>query len=198
MHWLFKTRVVFNTIYIWNKVTHSTHSILGAPLGEHKAPTNFFHSDRSWASHRLSFHVFPAVFISSSMVLRQVPSGLPRCLFPGGAHAGLSSCEGHGQATSTVFFSPPERCCSSLCASRSPHCTPFLATWLSIFSVSISLRSPEVCSPTSCWFSTSLRRREELNVRWTGRFWAWFWYWELWTSKCCSVSWTPELREQFW
>ena len=39
-----------------------THSILGAPLGEHKAPTNFFHSDRSWASHRSSFHVFPAVF----------------------------------------------------------------------------------------------------------------------------------------
>ena len=48
--------------------------------GEHKAPTNFFHSDRSWASHRSSFHVFPAVSISSSMVLRQVPSGLPRCL----------------------------------------------------------------------------------------------------------------------
>ena len=84
-------------------ITHSTHSILGVPLGEHKAPTNFFHSDQSWA-------------ISSSMVLRQVPSGLPRCLFPGApttapcADAGLSSCEGHGQATSTVFFSPPERC----------------------------------------------------------------------------------------
>ena len=111
-----------------------THPILVAPLGEHKAPTNFFHSDRSWASHRSSFHVFPAVSISSSMVLRQVPSGLPRCLLPGApkttprADAGLSSCEGHGQATSTVFFSPPERCCSSLCASRSPHCTPFLAT----------------------------------------------------------------------
>ena len=68
-----------------------THSILGAPLGEHKAPTNFFHSDRSWASHRSSFHVFPAVFISSSMVLRQVPSGLPRCLFPGGAQDSASS-----------------------------------------------------------------------------------------------------------
>ena len=68
-----------------------THSILGAPLGEHKAPTNFFHSDRSWASHRSSFHVFPAVFISSSMVLRQVPSGLPRCLFPGGAQESASS-----------------------------------------------------------------------------------------------------------
>ena len=26
------------------------------------------------------------------------------------AGAGLSSCKGHGQATSTVFFSPPERC----------------------------------------------------------------------------------------
>ena len=68
-----------------------THSILGAPLGEHRAPTNFFHSDRSWASHRSSFHVFPAVFISSSMVLRQVPSGLPRCLFPGGAQDSASS-----------------------------------------------------------------------------------------------------------
>ena len=67
------------------------HSILGAPLGEHKAPTNFFHSDRSWASHRSSFHVFSAVFISSSMVLRQVPSGLPRCLFPGGAQDSASS-----------------------------------------------------------------------------------------------------------
>ena len=43
------------------------------------------------------------------------------------AGAGLCSCEGHGQATSTVFFSPPERCYSPLCASRSPHCTPFLA-----------------------------------------------------------------------
>ena len=68
-----------------------THSILGAPLGEHKAPTNFFHSDLSWASHRSSFHVFPAVFISSSMVLRQLPSGLPRCLFPGGAQDSASS-----------------------------------------------------------------------------------------------------------
>ena len=68
-----------------------THSILGAPLGEHKAPTTFFHSDRSWASQRSSFHVFPAVFISSSMVLRQVPSGLPRCLFPGGAQDSASS-----------------------------------------------------------------------------------------------------------
>ena len=68
-----------------------THSILGAPLGEHKAPTNFFHLDRSWASHRSLFHLFPAVFISFSMVLRQVPSGLPRCLFSGGAQESASS-----------------------------------------------------------------------------------------------------------
>ena len=50
-------------------------------------------SEPRWGSirHRSSFHVFPAVFISSSMVLRQVPSGLPRCLFPGGAQDSASS-----------------------------------------------------------------------------------------------------------
>ena len=36
---------------------------------------------------------FAAVFISSLMVLRQVPSGLPRCLFPGGTQdSALSGC----------------------------------------------------------------------------------------------------------
>ena len=54
-------------------------------LEEHKAPTRFFQPVLSWASHRSSFQVFPASFISSSTVLLHVPRGLPLFLFPGGA-----------------------------------------------------------------------------------------------------------------
>ena len=53
---------------------------------EHKAPTNLLQPSLSWASQLISFHVLPSVAISSSNVLCQVPSGLPLCLFPGGAH----------------------------------------------------------------------------------------------------------------
>ena len=83
------------------------------------------------AARSTSFQLFPSRPRWSSAKCRVVcpgassqgaPKTTPR------ADAGLSSCEGHGQAMSTVFFSPPERCCSSLCASRSRHCTPFLAT----------------------------------------------------------------------
>ena len=125
------------TLYHFFSVLHNSQSVSQSSeprWGEHKAPTNFFHSDRSWASHRSSFHsfqLFPSRPRWSSAKCRVIcpgassqgaPKTTPR------ADAGLSSCEGHGQATSTVFFSHPERCCSSQCASRSPHCTPFLAT----------------------------------------------------------------------
>ena len=53
---------------------------------EHKALTKPLHSSRSWAIFSISFRVLPAFFISSSMVLRYVPSGLPPLLFPGGVN----------------------------------------------------------------------------------------------------------------
>ena len=165
--------VLLKTPPKYRKLTHSlTHSILGAPLGEHKAPTNFFHSDRSWASHRSSFHFFSAVFISSSMVLCQVPSGLPRCLFPGGAQDSVSS----GCRPFFIRRTWPSHVHRLLFASRTMLFIPVrlqissLHTFSCHLTFNILLQSPEVCSPTSCWFSTSLRRREELNVRWTGRF----------------------------
>ena len=55
---------------------HHHHQSSSLPV-EHKALTNFFQPSRSWASQLTSFQVFPTAFISSSMVLRQVPSGLP-------------------------------------------------------------------------------------------------------------------------
>ena len=170
-NWSFRWTKLFSTRYSltqsseprWGSIRHrQTSSIQTGPGPATAARSTSFQlfSSRPWWSSAKCRVVYPGASSQGA------PKTAPR------VGAGLSSCEGHGQATSTVFFSPPERCYSPLCASISPHCTPFLATWLSIFSVSISLRSPEVCSPTSCWFSTSLRRREELNIRWTGRFWA--------------------------
>ena len=53
---------------------------------EHKAVTKPLHSSQSWAICSISFYVLPAFFISSSMFLGHVPSGLPLLLFPGGIH----------------------------------------------------------------------------------------------------------------
>ena len=103
----------------WGSIRHRQTSSIQTGPGPATAArsTSFqlFSSRPRWSSAKCRV-VYPG---ASS---QGVPKTAPR------AGAGLSSCEGHGQATSTVFFSPPERCCSSLCASRSPHCTPFLAT----------------------------------------------------------------------
>ena len=61
-------------------------TIYPTSLWEHRAPTKFLHRFLSWASHWSSFHVFPASFLSSSIVLLQVPCGLPLCLCPWGFH----------------------------------------------------------------------------------------------------------------
>ena len=60
------------------------------PEEEHKAPTRALQPDRSWASHRSSFHVFPASFVSSSSVRLHVPRGRPLLFFPGGTQVKAS------------------------------------------------------------------------------------------------------------
>ena len=120
-------------VVIWY-IHHHHHHQSSSLRVEHKAPTNFFQPSRSWASQLTSFQVFPAAFISSSMVLRQVPSGLPLFLFPGGVHLSaargclslfiLSTWPNHLQRrcfTSSTILLMPVRLLISLLVTRCSH-----------------------------------------------------------------------------
>ena len=97
---VFLSRAIISrkTGLIWMKLYYSSHkhthihSFIQSSrlLEEHKAPTSRLQAVRSWASQRSSLQVLPAAFISSSMVLLQVPSGLPLFRFPGGAQDSAS------------------------------------------------------------------------------------------------------------
>ena len=84
----------------WGSIRHRQTSSIQTGPGPATAArsTSFqlFSSRPRWSSAKCRV-VYPGASSQGA------PKTAPR------AGAGLSSCEGHGQATSTVFFSPPER-----------------------------------------------------------------------------------------